>query len=66
MCRLIVLSTSYLVPPKSKKCMIKVAIENAKLKLLKVLSSYNNAIVLSFFSTINPGDMGPLDFLRKV
>ena len=24
------------------------------------------AIVLSFFKTINPGDMGPLDILRKV
>ena len=30
--------------PKSKKCVIIVAIENAKLKLLKVLSSYNNAL----------------------
>ena len=29
---------------KSKKCVIKVAIENAKSKLLKVLSSYNNAL----------------------
>ena len=51
MYRLIVLSTSCLVPPspKSKKCVIKVAIENAKLKLLKVLSSYNNALFLSIF-----------------
>ena len=53
-------------PLQLKKCMIKVAIENAKLKLLKVLSSYNNALVLSFFTTINPGYMGPLDILRKV
>ena len=30
--------------PKSKKCVIIAAIENAKLKLLKVLSSYNNAL----------------------
>ena len=30
--------------PKSKKCVIIVAIDNAKLKLLKVLSSYNNAM----------------------
>ena len=30
--------------PKSKKCVIIVAIENAKLKLLKLLSSYNNAL----------------------
>ena len=47
MCRLIVLSTSCLAPPpslKSKKCVIKVAIENAKLKLLKVVYSYNNAV----------------------
>ena len=41
---------------------------NAKLKLLKVLSSYNNALCDSskLFSTINPGDMGPLDILRKL
>ena len=53
-----------------KKCVIIVAIENEKLKLLKVLSSYHNAlcaIVLSFFfTTIYPGDTGPLDILRKV
>ena len=30
--------------PKSEKCVIVVAIENAKLKLVKVLSSYNNAL----------------------
>ena len=30
--------------PKSKKCVIIVAIENAKLKLSKVLPSYNNAL----------------------
>ena len=34
--------------PKSKKCVIIVATENAKLELLKVLFSY--AIVLSFFT----------------
>ena len=52
----------------SKKCVIIVAKENAKLKLLKVLSSYKMryATVLSFFTTINPGDMGPLDILLKV
>ena len=33
---------------KSKKCVIKVAIENAKIKVLKVLSSYNNALCDSF------------------
>ena len=54
---------------KSKKCVIIVAIENAKLKLLKVLSSYNNALCDSSkvcFTTINPGDMGHLDILCKV
>ena len=54
---------------KSQKCVIIVAVENAKLKLLKVLSIYNNALCNSsklFFTTINPGDMGPLDILRKV
>ena len=54
--------------PKSKKCVIIVAI-NAKLKLLKVLSSYNNALCDSsklFFTTIKPGNMGPSDILRKV
>ena len=30
--------------PKSNKCVIIVALENAKLKLLKVLPSYNNAL----------------------
>ena len=30
--------------PSKRKCVIVVAIENAKLKLLKVLSSYNNAL----------------------
>ena len=51
--------------PKSKKCLIIVAIRNAKLKLLKVLSSYNNALCDSSkkITTINPGDMGPLDIL---
>ena len=53
----------------SLKCVIKlkkVAIEYAKLKLLKVLSSnkMRYAIVLSFFTTSNPGDMGPLYILR--
>ena len=56
--------------PKSKKCVFIVAIENAKLKLLKVLSSYNNALCdsskLFFFTKINPVDMGPLNILRKV
>ena len=56
--------------PKSKKCVIIVAIDNAKLKLLKVFSSYINALCDSskiyFFLKINPGDMGPLDILRKV
>ena len=54
---------------KSKKFVIIVALENAKLKLLKVLSCHNNALCDSsklFFTTINPGDMGPLDILRKV
>ena len=35
----------------------------------KVLPSYNNAPVCDsskFFTTINPGGMGPLDILRKV
>ena len=42
-----------------------VAIENAILKLLKVLSSINNAfsVVLSFISTTNPVDMEPSDIL---
>ena len=48
--------------PKSKKCVI--------VKLLKVLSSYNNALYdsskLFLQQLINPGDMGPLDILRKV
>ena len=42
---------------KSKKCVIIVAIDNAKLRLLKVFSSYNNALCDSsklFFTTINP------------
>ena len=59
--------------PKSVKCVIVVAIENAKLKLVKVLSSYNNALCDSsklffffFFTKINPGNRGPLDILRKV
>ena len=34
--------------PKSKKCVIIEAIENAKLKLFKVLFSYNNALCDSF------------------
>ena len=53
---------------KSKKCVIIVAIENAELKLLKVLSSYNNALCDSsklFFTTTNHGGMGPLDILLK-
>ena len=68
------MSTNYFVdelscppPPKSKKCVIEVAIEIARLKLLKGFSSYNNALCGSskhFFSTINPVDMGPLDILR--
>ena len=40
-----------------------------KIKLSKVLSNYNNALCdksKRFFTTINPGDMGPLDILRKV
>ena len=45
-----------------------VAIENAKLKLFKVLSCNNNALCdsskLFLFFTSNPGDMGPLDILR--
>ena len=55
--------------PKSKKCMIIVAMENEQLKLLKVLSGNNNALYDSsklFLTAINPGDMGPLDILRKV
>ena len=55
--------------PKLKKCVTIVAIENAKIKLLKVLTSYNNALCDNskfFFTTINPGDMGPLDILRTV
>ena len=54
--------------PKSKKCVIIVAIENAKLKLLKVLSSYTYGLCDSFklFFTINPGDIGPLNILCKV
>ena len=49
--------------------MIIVAMENEQLKLLKVLSGNNNALYYSsklFLTTINPGDMGPLDILRKV
>ena len=34
--------------PKSKKCVIVAAIENAKLKLIKGLSSYNNALCDSY------------------
>ena len=50
-----------------------VAIENAKLKLFKVLSCNNNALCDSskfvfrlflFFTTSFPGDMGPLDIPR--
>ena len=55
--------------PKSKKCVIIVAIENANLKLLQVLSSYNNALCDSsklLCTTINPRDVGPLDILSKV
>ena len=53
--------------PKSKKFVIIVAIENAKLKLLKVLSSYNNAICDSskLFTTINQGDKEPRIFSAK-
>ena len=54
--------------PKSKKCVIVVAIEKAKLKLLKMLSSYNNALCDSFklfFITINPEDMGLWIFSTK-
>ena len=43
--------------------------KRAKIKLLKVLSSYTNALCDStklFITTINPGDVGPLDVLRKV
>ena len=54
----------------SLKCMIKtlkkVAIEIAKLKLLKVLSSINDALCDSsrlLFSTSNPGDMKPSNIL---
>ena len=52
--------------PKPKKCVIIVAIENAKLKLLKVFA--NNALCDSsmFFITINPGDIELLDILRTV
>ena len=47
----------------------RVAIENAKLKLSKVLSCNNNALCDSskfvfVFTTSNPADMGPLDILR--
>ena len=52
--------------PKSKKCVIIVAIENAKIKMF---SSYNNALCDSsklLFTTISPGDIGPLDILRKL
>ena len=45
----------------------RVAIENAKLKLFKVLSCNNNALYDSskfFFTTPIPGDMWPLDILR--
>ena len=54
--------------PKSKKWVIIVAIENSKLKLLKELSSYNNALCdcsKLFCTAINPGDMGPLHILRR-
>ena len=50
--------------PKSKKCVIIVAIENAKLKLLKILSSYNNALCDS--SKLFLQQLGLLDILRKV
>ena len=42
-----------------------VAIGNAKLKLLKVLSSNNNALCNSsmLFSITNPGNMDPSDIL---
>ena len=39
-----------------------------KIKTIKVLSSYNNALCDSSklcFTTINPGDMGTLDILHK-
>ena len=56
--------------PKSNKCLIIVAIENAKLKLLNMLSSYSNKLCdsskLFFFTLINPRDMGPLDILRII
>ena len=42
-----------------------VAIENAKLKLLKLLSSNNNALCdgSKLFSTSNPGHVEPSDIL---
>ena len=56
--------------PKSKKCVIIVAIENAKFKLLNLncclVTIMRYAILLSFFTTFKPGDIGPLDILRKV
>ena len=44
------------------------AIENAKLKLFKVLSSYKMALCdgSKLFTAINPGDIGPFDILLKV
>ena len=52
--------------PKSRKCMIIVSIENAKLKLLKV-TIMRYAIVLSFFiQKFTLETWGPLDILHKV
>ena len=51
--------------PKSKRCMIIVAIENAKLKLLKVLSSYNNALSKLFLQQLTLETWGLWIFSSK-
>ena len=50
--------------PKSTKCVIIVAIENAKFKLLKVLPCYNNTLCDSsyFFYNNKPGRHGAVGY----